>query len=246
MALQESMIKQGNWLFKYRSYVPVPILLIALYYSAARLPGEAGNLSGLGWELACFAVGLIGLTVRVITAGHVPTGTSGRNTQQQRADHLNITGMYSIVRNPLYLGNFLMSFSAVLWSRSWVFSTLYVLVFFFYYERIIFAEENFLREKFKTRYLNWAAQTPMLIPAFKGWHASTFPLSWRVVIRQEFTTLSALVFTLTLLKVAEGSLSTGQPLWDPFWLWVFALVQGGYMVVLVLIKATHVLDVKRG
>ncbi|MGB8874133.1 MAG: hypothetical protein WCC75_12145, partial [Desulfobaccales bacterium] len=39
--------------------------------------------------------------------GLPPRGTSGRNTQGQVAETLNTTGIYSLVRNPLYLGNFL-------------------------------------------------------------------------------------------------------------------------------------------
>jgi len=240
------MIKQGNWLFKYRSYVPVPILIIAVTLSAIQSPGAEGLLAGRAWELFCLAVGSLGLLVRIHTAAHVPTGTSGRNTTGQRADHLNTTGLYSLVRNPLYLGNFLMSFAAVLWVRSCVFAIAYVLLFFFYYERIIFAEENFLRGKYKKKYLDWAERTPMLIPSFRHWEPPTYPLSWRVVFRQEFTTLSAMVFTLTLLKVVEGSWHTGGALWDPFWIWIFSVVQGAYLVVLFLIKRTSVLSIKRG
>ena len=32
--------------------------------------------------------------------------TSGRNTHDQVADSLNTSGIYSIVRHPLYVGNF--------------------------------------------------------------------------------------------------------------------------------------------
>lgn len=53
--------------------------------------------------------------------------------------------MYSIVRNPLYLGNFLMVLRVVLVLRVWWLSLLYLLVFTIYYERIIFAEEMFLK-----------------------------------------------------------------------------------------------------
>lgn len=42
------------------------------------------------------------------TIGQVPKGTSGRNTSQQVADTLSTDGVYSVVRHPLYLGNFLM------------------------------------------------------------------------------------------------------------------------------------------
>ncbi len=52
-------------------------------------------------------ISFFGLALRVIVVGHAPYGTSGRNTREQVADTLNTTGMYSIVRHPLYLANYL-------------------------------------------------------------------------------------------------------------------------------------------
>ncbi|MGC9453013.1 MAG: methyltransferase family protein, partial [Oceanipulchritudo sp.] len=46
-------------------------------------------------------------------------GTSGRNTKQQVAYSLNTTGFYSVVRNPLYLGNFFMYLGIALFTHHW-------------------------------------------------------------------------------------------------------------------------------
>ena len=45
--------------------------------------------------------------MRFYTVGTTPKETSGRNTNQQVAAVLNSTGMYSMLRHPLYLGNYL-------------------------------------------------------------------------------------------------------------------------------------------
>ena len=49
-----------------------------------------------------------GLGIRVFTVGFTPKNTSGRNTAEQIADVLNTSGIYSMVRHPLYVGNFFM------------------------------------------------------------------------------------------------------------------------------------------
>ena len=45
--------------------------------------------------------------IRIYTVGTTPAGTSGRNRDKQIAEKLNKTGVYSIIRHPLYLGNLL-------------------------------------------------------------------------------------------------------------------------------------------
>jgi protein-S-isoprenylcysteine O-methyltransferase Ste14 len=59
------------------------------------------------WEAICVAVSLVGLGIRIATVGHAPGGTSGRRTVGgPSALALNTSGMYSVVRHPLYLGNY--------------------------------------------------------------------------------------------------------------------------------------------
>ncbi|MBW6498500.1 MAG: DUF1295 domain-containing protein [Bacteroidales bacterium] len=56
----------------------------------------------------CLFFCLLGFGIRIYIVGHTPKNTSGRNTSGQLADELNTTGVYSVVRHPLYLGNFFM------------------------------------------------------------------------------------------------------------------------------------------
>ena len=119
MALQEDMRQQGNWLFKYRSYLPLFILVIGL---ALYILKELNIDFILGQETTgeyiynsiCLFIGLFGLYIRFHVVGYAAENTSGKNTAEQKADTVNSTGFYSIVRHPLYLGNFLMWLSAAM------------------------------------------------------------------------------------------------------------------------------------
>ena len=109
MALKETYEKQGTFLFRHRSYLPLlvgPLVVAALLdpqYTHPLFSGFSGRL----WEAICILISFSGLAVRSLVAGYVPLGTSGRNAIRQVAESLNTKGLYSLVRNPLYLGNFL-------------------------------------------------------------------------------------------------------------------------------------------
>ncbi|MBU6392683.1 MAG: DUF1295 domain-containing protein [Planctomycetes bacterium] len=168
MALRNELEKQGRWLFKWRSYLPLlmlPILLIALRDSEY-LERIAGNLAENIFDGFCIAISFVGLAIRCITVGYVPKGTSGRNTKGQKAKTLNTTGMYSIIRHPLYFGNFIIFLGVTLFVEVWWFNLIAILAFWLYYERIILAEEKFLRQEFGDLYLKWAEKTPTFMLKF--------------------------------------------------------------------------------
>jgi len=217
MALIEEFEKSGNWLFTWRSYLP--LLVMALYVLGMWQEGYAPLKEPFDdvWGLVCLGVGLIGLGIRAVTIGRTPRGTSGRNTDGQIAESLNTTGIYSVVRHPLYLGNFIMGLGLSLYARVWWLTLIYMLVFWLYYERIMFAEEAFLRRKFGDAYLTWAETTPAFIPSPRRWTRSDLPFSMRNVLKREYNGLFALVLTLVILHVI-GRLIAGHAFWiDRMW-----------------------------
>ena len=175
MNLSESMTKQGKFLFRWRSYLPLlaaPLFVLALQDSEY-IEQTYGEFAGNLWQAACILLSFCGLFIRALVAGYAPRGTSGRNTRGQAAETLNTTGMYSIVRNPLYLGNFIIVLGILLFVQVWWLAFIAVLGFFFYYERIIFTEESFLGEKFGAAFLDWTKKTPIFFPRFKKDRKST-------------------------------------------------------------------------
>ena len=101
----------------------------------------------------------------------MPKDTSRRNTGRPQAETLNTTGLYSVVRHPLYLGNYLMWLGVALFPGAWWAPVIVSLVFWLYYERIMFAEEEFLRRQFGEHYTAWAAATPAFLPRLGRWRS---------------------------------------------------------------------------
>ena len=100
MALQEELESQGNWLFRYRSLLPLTMLAagMAVYLITIHTSGFFYSLLQPYWpayEYTCLLVSLLGVGIRAYTVGHTPAGTSGRNTAEQVAESLNTTGICS-------------------------------------------------------------------------------------------------------------------------------------------------------
>ncbi|MGB8993566.1 MAG: isoprenylcysteine carboxylmethyltransferase family protein [Desulfobaccales bacterium] len=237
MALQEEFAKTGEYFFRWRSYLP---LLLAGLFILALLHQRSGQRHPV-WDLVCLAISLMGEGVRFFTVGFVPRGTSGRNTLRQVADVLNTTGMYAVVRNPIYLGNFIIWVGLSLFMRSWWFTTLIVLLFTVFYERIMFAEEAFLREKFGDTFMQWAEHTPAMIPRFKNWRPPSLPFSWKSAIKREYGSFFAIIVTFTALELLAGLFSQGKLTLDAIWLKLFIGSGVLYLVIRYLKKKTQVL-----
>ena len=138
-----------------------------------------------------------------LVVGYAPVRTSGRNTRNQIADSLNTTGLYSIVRHPLYLGNFLIGLGISLVSWVWWLPLIYTLLFGIYYERIMFAEEAFLRRKFGGEFEDWAAATPAFWPRISQWRRPALPFSFRNVLRREYSGLAVVILGHAGVELAE-------------------------------------------
>ena len=246
MALREDLERQGSWLFRHRGQLPwifLPLLLLALRDSELfeRIFGDA--VEDL-WEFFCIGVSFSGLLIRCMTTAYVPEGTSGRNTKYQKADRLNTTGMYSIVRHPLYLGNFLIMLGMVLFLQVWWVVLISVLAFWIYYERIIFAEEEFLRDKFGNSFLKWAEETPAFLPKINRWQRPDLSFSFRTVLRREYTALFVITSSFTFLDIMGDLIVEGRLEIDTGWAVFFVTGLVIYLSLRTIKKKTRWLHVK--
>jgi protein-S-isoprenylcysteine O-methyltransferase Ste14 len=247
MALQEEMEKQGNFLFIHRSKLPLLMLPAALgifiYQEYIYLERPDWFMEQL-FPYLCLLVSLTGLFIRGYTVGRTPKKTSGRNTYAgQIAEKLNTTGIYSTVRHPLYLGNFIIWLGIAMLTENMWFVAVFVLAFWLYYERIMFAEEQFLRRKFKESYTSWADKTPAFFPSFKNYSPGTFKFNFRKVIRREKNGLFAIFILFFLFQYSEDIVQRASfvIVWD---FWVYAFIASGffYLLIKVVRKRTNLLS----
>lgn len=215
MALTEQMQGQGTWLFKHRGVLPLIIFVIGagLFLKNESSPENwilKEEVQHYLYELSCLITSFIGFFIRVYTVGYSRPNTSGRNTKQQVADELNTRGIYSIVRNPLYVGNFFMWLGIAMLTGNFWFIVAFILFYFLYYERIIFTEEEFLKNKFGDTYLNWAKTTPIIVPRFNSFVKSEYSFNWKKVLRQEKNGFAALMIIFCMFDIA-GELIKKQP-----------------------------------
>ena len=225
MRISERLEREGEFLFRWRSYLP----LLLLPFLAAALVEAADILRGTGefWHHLAFAgaisISLAGLALRAVTIGHAPAGTSGRNTHGQVAEVLNTTGLYSVVRNPLYLGNFLMILGVVLATEVWWLVAIVSLAFWISIERIIAAEERYLASRFGDSYRAWAERTPVFWPDWRLWRPAAQELSLRTILKREHYGLLGLATAFLASEALLDLLVRGEPVADwamDDWPWI--------------------------
>ncbi len=152
------LARWGHLLFRWRSFTPVPLLLLALPI----LWTTRGHASPL-WLAAGLLSCIAGQLWRVWTIGQVPDGTSGQN-EKLIATGLNQSGPYAHSRNPLYLGNLGISLGLALITHSPLLVAILCAAFFLQYAAIISVEEAFLRERFGAEYDAFCARVPRFWP----------------------------------------------------------------------------------
>ena len=214
MLLERSFEEQGQLLFKYRGHFPVLLFLLVIpfvwYQGPLQVEGVARDLL----FVLSILLATSGVLVRAYTIGHTPQGTSGRNTADQKAEQLNSTGIYSLVRHPLYLGNFLIWAGIGLFSFDPVFWVLLVLIFWLFYERIMYAEERFLERSFGEEVWEWAEDVPAFLPRFKGFKRPERPFSIKKVLRKEYSGFLATVIGFVYVAFLRDLLQAERFEWD--------------------------------
>ena len=245
MSLQTEMQTQGNFLFRNRSYLPLIFLATGLgvyLYGEYNEVGGSESLFEEYFEFICLGICLIGLMIRIKSVGHSGKNTSGRNTKVgQVADELNTSGLYSIVRHPLYVGNFFMWLGIAMLTENLWFTIAFILLYTVYYERIMYAEEQYLIAKFGDRYTDWSATTPAFIPDFKHYVKPKYPFNIRKVIKKEKNGLVAVFALFWLFEWASDTLENGISYFEfSGWFWA-ALGMGFLYLILKILKKRKML-----
>jgi hypothetical protein len=108
-----------------------------------------------------------------------------------------------------------------------------------YYERIMFAEEQFLRKKFGEVYLQWSYGVPAFLPNFSNFTPSIFPFSWKKILKKEKNGLAALFLIFCLF---DASVLIFKPEHQPNLLLIGLCIGTGLLyLVLKLLKNSQLL-----
>lgn len=207
MALIQSMEATGAKLFKYRGQIPVLIFALALPILFFTCQNLYANITVTCFHnpvyLICTLISLLlvlaGLALRAYTVCTTPKGTSGRNTAHQVADHLNTKGIYSVVRHPLYLANYLIWAGLLVYTMNAFAFIIVSLIYWIYYERIMMTEEAFLRSKYGDEFEQWAVKVPAFFPKWSLYEDGMLQFSWKTFIRREYATVMSVIFTYLII-----------------------------------------------
>jgi protein-S-isoprenylcysteine O-methyltransferase Ste14 len=198
----EELVASGRRLFSARSLLPlslVPVILLAIPESVRveRTLGFSARFA-VQWGALCLA--WLGTLLRCAAVAFAPDGTSSRDTHALRAPSLNSTGMYSVMRHPLYAGNGLMWIGAAISTRVWWLAVIVGLAYALYIERVIAFEESFLQQSFGDAFSTWAARTPAFSPKWALWTPPRGRFAWRR-LASEHNGLLAIATAFVLLQL---------------------------------------------
>jgi protein-S-isoprenylcysteine O-methyltransferase Ste14 len=180
-------------LFRYRSYTPVPFLIVMV---ALARPALTGMLIGFSVVAAGESLRLWGVSI---------AGSETRTTGPVGGTFLITRGPFAHVRNPLYLGNMLMYAGFGLMSGLIWLSLVALLYFVWQYSLIVSLEEEYLLREFRDEYLRYCTAVPRFLPALRRYPPGSNPQPEPDVkrgVRSEKRTLQAIaILTLVLLAI---------------------------------------------
>jgi len=142
------------WMFRYRSYTPLPFLLAMMVFARPSLGSLCGG----------FAVVVLGEAIRFW--GVSIAGSETRTTGTVGGTYLITTGPFAYVRNPLYVGNMLLYAGVGIMSMAlfpWL-PLVAVLWFVVQYTLIVLQEEEYLAGHFGETYAEYRRNVHRFLP----------------------------------------------------------------------------------
>ena len=183
-----------SFLFKKRSYTPIPLVLAILYFSQLTFPFWAygGTFIMLGELIRLSAIRYAGGRTRTTKVG---------------ANSLCTSGPYSRTRNPLYIGNLFIYSGVVLLSGGiYMFQLLAIVIFYFIfqYSMIISLEEEKLSTVFGQDYSKYKNNVPRVIPLIIPWDSKSKlkPATILKTLKTEKRTLQN-IFLLSFIIISK-------------------------------------------
>lgn len=181
-------------IFSYRSYTPIPFLIVMLIFQEATLESL----------IIGFVISLIGESFRLW--GVSVAGSETRTTGGVGGSFLVVTGAFGHIRNPLYVGNILLYLGIGIMSMAlFPYLQIVALIFFYIqYKFIIDEEEKYLEKTFGAQYEDYRNNVPRLIPrvtAYKNPGVEQPEYQIKKGLKSETRTLQAFTLVTVILVV---------------------------------------------
>ena len=139
-----------RWVYRYRGILLATPLLLALFFDFHE------SESRLLWPIGIVLV-LLGTGIRVLAQQHIHHRIKARQD-------LTTTGLYSIIRNPLYVANTVLCLGAVVVSRELWFVQIMLLYCCGLYELVVRYEEVCLLKEYGEPYRKYLFGVPRWFP----------------------------------------------------------------------------------
>lgn len=189
-AEQTRSARIGAALFRNRSWLPVLFIAVPLL--------APGHMSAAAWIVGAIVI-IAGEWVRLAGVAAAGTVTRRRSRTVQR---LVTYGIFSWVRNPLYVGNLLIWMGFTIISGVYWFLPIALVIFAIEYSLIVRYEEGVLESIFGAEYLAYKQSTPRWIPR-PPQSAQTGPHDWPEAWRSEVSTFLQYAVLTALFVVKQ-------------------------------------------
>jgi len=168
------MIQIGNFFFKYRNWVFIPL------YLAVFIPSpEIVTIEHHAWVMwTGLFITILGQGIRCATIGLAYIVRGGKD-KKVYASHLVTEGVFNHCRNPLYVGNILKLVGIGILANSLLYVAVFIPAFLFIYQAIVLAEENFLRGKFGQEFDAYYQRTNRWVPKLSGLFSTFNSMNFR-------------------------------------------------------------------
>jgi protein-S-isoprenylcysteine O-methyltransferase Ste14 len=191
-AEQTRSARLGGLLFRNRSWLPVLFIAVPLLVP--------GHMTVANWIIGAIVI-VDGELIRLAGVAAAGTVTRRRSRTVQR---LVTYGIFGWVRNPLYVGNFLIWMGFTIISGVYWFLPLAIVIFAIEYSLIVRYEEGVLESIFGADYLAYKRSTPRWL-ARPPQSPETGPHDWKEAWRSEVSTFLQYA-ALTVLFVIKQRL----------------------------------------
>ncbi len=134
--------------------------LVLLHFYRSVTPTKQSTLPESVIDAIGLAVIFFGQFLRISARGY-------KHREMSEKAALITTGPYVLVRNPMYLGSFLIGLGIVIMLLKIWMVPVYILLFLLWYRWQIYNEEKHLVQKFGQAYLDYLQTTPRFFPRFR-------------------------------------------------------------------------------